>query len=160
MRFCAICTAESADLVDWDDDGKHYRICPSCNDDQATLKHGPERGYEVCEGASQERISASADRVLRNQPRADFGNTLSINAKLSDRTPGWILVRIPTRGRDLREALSTLKHQRWFSELRILGSSNGFHLFERPDPRIAKAQRTPSGNPLAAIRAYRVGGGE
>jgi len=60
-------------------------------------------------------------------------------SRCAPRTPGWILVRIPSAKpdgscRDAREALDTVAHWPWAKDTRYIGHARGYHLFERPGP--------------------------
>jgi hypothetical protein len=138
--FCAHCTEARSDLVNRDG----YWLCPSCDpeSDAAPRPHrlGPERGYEVPDtrapiGAIVTAFAHSTNRVAG-----------PMTVKFTDRRggmvepsrPGFVTVRVPRMRPDgtpidAKEARATLSDEPWFAELQHRGTTNRYHLFDRPD---------------------------
>ena len=160
LSFCAICTSERGPFVSRPL-GKNdalVAVCAECDEEPMHVRLGPERGYEIREGVSAATIRERASRLIPNEgwKRMDF----MFNGDRHDRTPGWILVRVPIKDalgkpRDFRAILTTLRDKPWFRELRMLGNTRTHFLFERPDPKVAAAQRTRSVNPIVDLEKYR-----
>lgn len=164
---CAICGADIATeaestLVPLGKGRAMVRVCETCDVEPARAKDGPRLGYQISEGASSANIKKAANVALEKMgaPKASLLRRGIMIGKashggLSGKTPGWIVVRVHNKGQDTREALASLRDKPWYRELRILGCVERWHLFERPDPKVAASSRARSENPLASLEQYR-----
>lgn len=164
--FCAICArdvplleARSAPLGR---NGATVTICRGCDDEPARSYTSERPTYELREGMSGVMMRAAGDRVLRElgapvQTRHTVNERHVVGRNIHDRTPGWILIRISIRHCDVREAIARLRREPWFRDVRFLGSVNRWHLFERPDPKVAAEQRQRSSgvDPIEWLEKYK-----
>lgn len=159
--FCAICTNARGPFArrPLGRDNALVTVCRACDDEPARAVTGPDRGYEPPDlarlGAILPAFANAANRVAGVVRHGSGGATI---APLS---PGCILVRVAVRrpGRapiDGNEAWQSLKGKPWHRELKHLGSTSRYHLFERPDPEAAKRARQGESSPLDALEQFRV----
>jgi len=159
--FCSICCDTITGVPNLEPLGRDnamVAVCNDCSTAKPTTRLGPERGYEIHEGASLAKINAAADRVRDEHPRLG-GRNFDRNETMRTKTFGWLLVRVPRRDvngmpRDLATALRTLTNQPWVREARFLGMTKSFVLFERPDPELAAESRGASFNPIAWLEVH------
>lgn len=163
--LCAICVSDPATTTTLLD-GVEYRVCSDC--DSAPIRaYDATRGYEVpTGGGSQATIRQAADRVSRaaapNRFALESGrlHAHQSNPNARSLTSGYLMIRVRRRApdgkaRDFREAFAEIAHHAWANEVRFVATGPRWHIFERPDPAVAAAQRVPSSNPLVAIEQYR-----
>jgi hypothetical protein len=119
---------------------------------------GPERGYAVPQkrattGTTLDAFRRAAERVAG----PDKFSYKSTRPGVSESRPGFITIRVPRRRpdgsqMDSSEARETLRGEPWFAEVQHRGTTNRYHLFDRPDTELArKVRNTSNADPLAAL---------
>jgi hypothetical protein len=164
--FCAICTSERGPFVrrPLGRGDALVSVCADCDDEPARTKVGPAIDYYVPDrviiGRTVDAFAAAANRVTGDTKETNIDRTRS-RSLAGSAQPGFIVVRV-RRHRvgadpiDAQQARMTFQGEPWFSELRNLGSTRRWHLFERPDIDAASAARLGTDrDPLADIEKYR-----
>lgn len=157
--FCAICTSERGpfEMRPLGRGGHPVSVCADCDTEPALERHGPERPYEVPErhaiGNQLHAFATAANRITGDTAATHkarrAGKTIMRNAE-----PGFIMLRVKRQlGVDAREARATFSNEPWFRDIRHLGSTKRYHLFERPDAEAASRARQPEADPLAELAA-------
>lgn len=164
--FCAICLDERGPFESrpLGKNDAMVKVCRDCDEQPAEYKNGPVRGYDldasngVTWSEFKDRVQAFAfeaspagEQIIR-QPYAS-PNMRSV-------TPGWLMLRVRRRDasgrpRDMREATQTFAREPWAREVHYIGTDSAFHVFERPDPNLAKNLRTASHNPIAWLEQFK-----
>jgi hypothetical protein len=158
--FCAICGDDIVGNPRREPLGKDealVNVCDDCATEPAREVRGPDRGYQARVGVPLTEVKRKASNYLRSvgAPRRGLYRSLASRPSL-----GYVVVRVPRlllgKSIDLAEAQETLRDQPWFADLRVLGSTPKWHLFERPDrDLVAKSRRELNGaDPLAAMEKW------
>jgi len=151
MRSCAVCAelapVEQMALEPLGRANAMVLVCPACVGDAPQERQGSHRGYPIPEGSR-----GSVHLAVRAAPSPGPGRPINSHNSVAPRRPGFVLVRVAKRqpdGRpiDSHEALETLRDKPWFAEVKSVGSTEMFHLFERPDVEAAAKARQESANP-------------
>ncbi len=138
------------------DDGRMFTICTPCATEAAREKRGPSIDYDVPEvaGAWRKSMDAAYRRTMGPFVRPD------ITVMRRSAAPGFLLVRCPLRkdgiARSSAEAIATFRDEPWFAELAHIGTTQRYHLFERPDPEAVRAARTKQGGEVDSVERFRV----
>lgn len=119
-------------------------LCDECASGKIDEIRVPDRGYEVPERDYAATIRAIAQDVPRGRVTRK-----RYNGKAP--APGFVVERVLKRGGMTRDqARETLHGNSWFSELRYLGVSDRWYLFERPDVDLARRARSEGNLDVAA----------
>jgi hypothetical protein len=157
--FCGICAGDVASttpkMAPIGKNDELVIVCDDCFTEPAHEARGRDRcGYEIEEGMSMATMQAKMVKVI--------GPSIARRGETNKaRTPGYILIRFARARpgkppRDQREVFEQeLAKKPWAREVRYLGIDQKWHLFERPDPALAKKSRTPTRNPLMGLERYR-----
>lgn len=131
-------------------DGGMRSVCAPCSNDTPRA-YDSGRGYEPPGGLSVVATRAGIERMAKSVD-AQSGN--ANRSPMLARSPGFLLVRVSIKDRDgktrdVREAKRSLRGEKWYAELRHLGSTTlqngvGYHLFERPPTAKLKHEIAPT----------------
>lgn len=142
--FCAICTRDAGPFVQCPlgRNDALVTVCQRC-DEEAPQARSSERGYESPDYAA--RLDQAISAIAREHLSAYDGSiewqhkAAKPSPGIRSVDPGFMLVRAPVkrdgRTRGHREAALDFVREDWADELMYLGSSSGFHLWQRPRER-------------------------
>lgn len=136
MSYCAICASTHGPFVKepLGRDDAMVNVCPDCATG-ASVRLGPERGYECREGISsvemRKRLAAVASPADRRS--ADFRGSAML---VKDSTPGFVVERLDIRRngkrRDRNEITRIVHTLPWGKAARYLGCDGSAFIFEHP----------------------------
>lgn len=157
--FCAICTSETGPFFTrpLGRDGALVRVCRDCDGEPVVARRGPDADRPAQAGVSQLAMKGAIGRFAASVD----AKTLPRNETAREARPGYLIIRINRRDkfgkpRDRREAVRVFEGEPWARDVTYLGTDFRFHIFERPDPALAKKSRQSDEQPLAALEPYRV----
>lgn len=161
VKSCAICANPIKGTPHLEPIGRNDAlvfVCSSCATEPAREIQGPTLAYEPGEGMGYMEMRGRIASYRNSQSKAVFFRSAPLMPR--ERTPGWLIVRVPIRDasgvtRDSQTIEQILRSKPFASELRRLGTTNTHHLFEYPDPKVAAESRGRSENPLVFLEQYR-----